>query len=170
MMDTQLRLLPPLDYPSPTVTAAEELAAEIGEAIDSLAARIPRLEAPHPSTATHVRGARTVSRGFLTSMIAAVEARPELQSLGTFDTDEARDTLQFRDAFRPIADRVAMLLASLNYTMAARQAKVAANAMRTYEIMKALARDAGGAPLVEHLEVLRRDLGRKNGTTAPRQA
>jgi hypothetical protein len=153
------------DIPSPTVTAAEELAARIGDAIDALAALIPRLEAPHPSTASHVRGARTVSREFITSMIAAVEARPEVRILGTFDTDEARDALQFRDAFRPIADRLATLLASLNYTMAARNAKVAAEAMRTYDIMKGMARDAGGAPLVEHLEVLRRDLGRKNGAS-----
>src|SRR5437868_7189551 len=44
-MDTQFRLVTPLDTPSPTVTAAERLASEIAEAIDAIAARIPQLEA-----------------------------------------------------------------------------------------------------------------------------
>lgn len=145
-----------------TVTAQEKLAAEIIEAIEAIAARIPRLEAPHPSTAAHVRGARTVSREFLASMIAAVEDRPELRGVGTFDVDEARDTLQFLDAFRPVADRVAALLASITYTMEARKAAVAAKAMNTYHVMKGLARDPGGAPLRPHLDALRRDLGRTN--------
>lgn len=166
-MDTQLRAVTPLDTPSPTVTAAERLANEIAEAIDALAARIPQLEAPHPSTATRVRGARTVSREFIVSMIAAVEAMPELQSIGTFDAEEARAALQFIDAFRPIADRLAALLASVNYTMASRRAKVANAAMTTYAVAKGLARDPDGAPLVAHLETLRRDLGRKNRPPRP---
>ncbi len=161
-MDTQFRLVAPLETPSPTVTAAERLANEIAEAIDTIAARIPQLEAPHPSTATGVRGARTVSREFIVSMIAAVEAMPELQSVGTFDTEEARATLQFIDAFRPVADRLAALMASVNYTMESRRAKVAAAAMTTYAVAKGLARDPGGASLVVHLDILRHDLGRKN--------
>jgi hypothetical protein len=145
-MDTQFRLVPPLESPSPTVTAAERLASEIAEAIDAIAARIPQLEAPHPSTATGVRGARTVSREFIVSMIAAVEAMPELQSVHTFDPEEARATLQFIDAFRPIADRLAALLASVNYTVASRRAKVASAAMTTYAVARGLARDPESAP------------------------
>lgn len=128
-MDTNLRLLPPAEAASPTITAAERLASEIAEAIDAIAARIPQLVAPHPSTATGVRGMRTVSREFIASMIAAVEAMPELQSVLTFHAEEARATLQFIDAFRTIADRLAALLASVNYTMASRRAKVASAAM-----------------------------------------
>jgi len=149
-------------HSSPTITTAERLANEIADAIEAIAARIPQLEAPHPSTATSVRGARTVSREFIVSMIAAVEATPALQTVGTFDTEEARATLQFIDAFRPIADRLAALLASINYTMASRRAKVAAAAMTTYAVAKGLARDAESAPLAAHLETLRRDLGRRN--------
>jgi len=138
------------------------LANEIAEAIEAIAARIPQLEAPHPSTAPGVRGARTVSREFIVSMITAVEATPELQSVGTFDTQKARATLQFIDAFRPIADRLAALLASVNYTMASRRAKVAAPAMTTYAVAKGLARDSSSAPLAAHLDTLRRNLGRTN--------
>jgi hypothetical protein len=44
---------------------------------------------------------------------------PDLQDLGTFDTREARATLQFNDAFRKVAKRLAALLKSVNYTMEA---------------------------------------------------
>src|ERR1044071_6699431 len=121
-MDSNPPLPPDVETTSPTITAAQRLADDIAEAIDAIAARIPGLEAPHPSTATRVRGARTVSREFIASMIAAVEATPDLQSTGTFDPQEARATLQFIDAFRPIADRLASLQASINYTMASRRA------------------------------------------------
>jgi hypothetical protein len=92
-MDTNLPLSPPAESASPTVTTAERLATEVAEAIEAIAARIPEFDAPHPSTAKRVRGARTVSREFLASMIAAVEATPDLQTAGTFDPEEARATL-----------------------------------------------------------------------------
>jgi hypothetical protein len=162
-MDTQLRLVPPLDGPTPTITASDRLAAEIAEAIDALAERIPRLERPHPSSASRVRGARTVSREFIESMMAMVESQPELQAVNTFDVDEAREMLQFTDAFRHVVDRIDALKASVSHTIERRKAKVVFAALRTYEIAKGLARDPDSAALAGHLETLRRDLGRTNG-------
>jgi hypothetical protein len=160
-MDTELHLVPPIDCPSPTITESDRIAAEVGEAIDALAARIPRLAGPHPSTAGHVRGARTISRAFLASMIAVADRDEALSYAAHFDADEARETLQFIDAFRPIADRLAFLLASLNYTMELRKANVAEAALRAYAVAKGMARDPDSAALASGLETLRRDLGRK---------
>jgi hypothetical protein len=162
-MDTQLRLVPLLAGLTPTITASDRLAAEIAEAIDAIAERIPRLERPHPSSASRVRGARTVSREFIESMIAAVESQPELRAVNTFDVDEARQMLQFNDAFRHVVDRLAALTASVSHTIEWRKAKVVVAALRTYEIAKGLARDPDSAALAGHLENLRRDLGRTNG-------
>jgi hypothetical protein len=162
-MDTQLRLVPALDAPAPatpTITASDRLAGEIAEAI---AGRIPRLARPHPSTASRVGGARTVSREFIESMIAAVESQPELRAVNTFDVDEAREMLQFNDAFRHVVDRLEALTASVSHTIEWRKAKVVFAALRTYEIAKGLARDPDSAALAGHLENLRRDLGRTNG-------
>jgi hypothetical protein len=152
---------------TPTITAAEQLAATIVEQIESLAAQIPRLEPPHRSTADRVRAANSVSPDFIQSMIAAVEARPELQRLGTFDVNDAREMLQFNDAFRSVVDCVSLLLSSIRHTMRLRKARVVFAAMRTYAIAKGLARDPGGAALIAHLENLRRDLGRKTGRRRP---
>jgi len=162
-MDTQLRLLPPQDGPTPTFTASDRLASEIAEAIDAIAERIPRLERPHPSSASRVRGARTVSREFIESMMAMVESQAELRAVNTFDVDEAREMLQFNDAFRHVVDRLEALKASVSHTIERRKARVVFAALRTYEIAKGLARDPDSAALAGHLETLRRDLGRTNG-------
>ena len=146
---------------TPTITASDRLAAELLEAIDALAARIPRLQPPHPSTAAQVRGARTIPDEAILSMIAAVEETPQLQSLGTFDVDEARATLQFNHAFRQVVDRLEMLTTSLVYTMELRKARVVFELLRTFDIMKGLARDPE-AGLTHHVETLRQRIGRRN--------
>src|SRR2546423_12478405 len=97
--------------PTPTTTASDRLAEEILEAIEAIAARIPRLEAPHTMTAGSVRSGRTVSDDAIISMIGAVEREPQLQTLATFDVDYARETLQFNHAFRHVIDRLNFLTA-----------------------------------------------------------
>ena len=167
-MDTPFRLLAPPKTSSPTVTAAERLAAVL-EAIDAIAGRMSWLEAPHRSTAAHARGARTVSRQFITAMVAAVEVSPELRKLGTFDTDAAVAVLQLVDAFRPVTQRLAMLLAAINYTTESRRAKVVADALKTHAIAKGLARDSEETALVGHLRNLRRSLRRRNRSGKPNE-
>jgi len=145
----------------PTTTASELLAAEIIAAIEAIAARIARLEGPHPLTAPRVRGARTISDDAVVSMIAIVEGEPQLQALGTFDQDNARAMLQFNHAFDRVMDRLNMLTASLSFTREAWKAEVVSQLLRTYDIMKGLARDPA-AGLMNHVETLRRDIGRTN--------
>src|SRR3954451_3011616 len=74
---------------------------------------------------------------------------------GTFDVAEARETLQFLDAFRPIADQIAALLAAVNHTMEARKARVVDAGLRTYAVAKALARDEESAELYGALDAFR---------------
>jgi hypothetical protein len=81
----------------------------------------------------------------------------------TFDVDEAREMLQFNDAFRRVVDRLDALTAGVSHTIESRKAKVVFAALRTYEIAKGLARDPDSAALVGHLENLRHDLGCTNG-------
>jgi hypothetical protein len=146
---------------TPTTTPSDSLAAEILDAIEAIAGRIPRLEMPHPMTAGSVRGGRTVPDEAILSMIAAVEDAPQLQTLGTFNVDNAREMLQFNHAFRPVIDRLNLLTASISFTMEARKAQIVFELLRTYEIMKGLARHPS-AGMIHHVETLRRDIGRKN--------
>ena len=59
------------------VHPAEEMAAGVSKVLELIAERL-ELEIPHPSTARRVRGARTVSREFVLSLMAAADRRPDL--------------------------------------------------------------------------------------------
>jgi len=144
-----------------TVTNAELAAANVKKQLDATTAAIPGLMRPHPATSRSIRGHRTVPRDFIRSMIDVVNQMEVLQAAGTFDTNEAAGALQFEAAFRPVADDVARLLASLTYTIDAQLAAVAAKALQTYSIAKGFARGPRNRTLIIRLRQLQRDLGRK---------
>jgi hypothetical protein len=144
-----------------TVTNAERAAANVKKQLDATTAAIPGLMRPHPATSRSIRGHRTVPRDFIRSMIDVVDQMEVLQAAGTFDTNEAAAALQFEAAFRPVADDVARLLASLTYTIDAQLAAVAAKALQTYSIAKGFARGPRNRTLIIRLRQLQRDLGRK---------
>jgi hypothetical protein len=108
-----------------------------------------------------MRGHRTVPRTFIRSMMAAVDAVEQLQAPGMLDVDEAAAALEFEAAFRPLVDKIALLLTSLTYTIDLRLSPVTTKALRTYALAKALARDGRNRGLTGHLRSLKRDLGRK---------
>ena len=137
----------------------EELAGEIGKALDVIARRLD-LATPHPATARRVRGARTVPRDFVLSLMAAVEGRPDLPYLGKFDSARARAVLESSEANRLIAERVALFLARLNYTIEARWAEVVAEAMHLFSLASIVA-SRDNPELAAEVENLRRQLGRK---------
>jgi hypothetical protein len=149
------------DVPAePAVRPAQQMAADVTKVMDLIAERL-KLETPHPSTARRVRGARTVPREFVVSMIAAAERRPDFPFLGQFDSAEARSVMESSDAYRTLAERTAMLLASLNYTIEARWAKVVAGAMYAFSQASIVAEQPENAELAAEIENLRRQLGRK---------
>jgi len=150
----------PVGEGSPTLTEQQRIANEVRAELNALAARIPRLEQPHSATASWVRAYRTVTTESITRLIALVEQFDVFRNLGTFDVAEARDTLQFNEAFKPIADRVAALLAALNYTMEARKARVVAAGLRTYGVAKELARDNKSMGLRFALDALQTEMRR----------
>lgn len=144
-----------------TLTPAERRAALVRKVLKEAAKRIPGLKAPHKPTARRLSGHRTVPKKFIQGIILAVDAIDELRSLGKFDVEEARAALEFQAAFRPVADQLALMLSSLNYTIDSRIAPVAAKALQTYTVAKALDRDGGTRDLTSRLRTLKRDLGRK---------
>lgn len=153
---------------TPTITEMDRLADQVRAAVEALAALIPRLELPHASTRDRIRAHRTVPREFIVSIIAAVAEIEELRLVRKFDMDEARETLQFIDAFRPIADQLAALTAALKFTIESRKARVVAAALQTYDIARALSRDEEVSTLTAHVGCLKRDLRR--GRTSRAQA
>lgn len=143
-----------------TITAHQILAAKVLAMIEEAFAQIPNLVEPHELRAAFVISHRTVPPEFVATMRSIVEQEPELRAIDRFDPDKARDTQQFRDAFRPVYDRFAFLLRTLGFTMEWRHAEMAFAALQMYHIAKGLARDPGSANIEISLEPLRRDLHR----------
>lgn len=146
---------------TPTITGADRTAARVRKILEAAANGIPGLKAPHAKTARRISGHRTVPKKFIRSTMAAVDAFEELRNVGKFDSDEAEAALQFEAAFRPVVDQLAILLASLTYTIDLRVAPVAAKALQAYAIAKGLALDGRNRLLVTRLRRLKLDLGRK---------
>jgi hypothetical protein len=144
------------------VRSPDEVAGEISRLLSVISERLA-LESPHPATAKRVRGARTVPRGFVLSLLAAAERRPDLLPLARFNTTRARDVLQSGDALKLLSEQAAMFLARLNYTYEARWAEVVADALNTFAVASIFAQDPNQADLAAEVENLRKQLGRKGG-------
>ena len=147
--------------PKPTVTEAERAAAMVKMILRQAAKRVPGLKASHSTTSKRIRGHRTVPKAFIRSMISVVDDLEVLQTMSGFDPEEAQAALQFEAAFRSVVDQMAILQASLTYTIGERLAVVAGKALRAYAIAKGLARDSRSRDLSLRVRRLKTALGRK---------
>jgi len=88
-MDDETRLVPAHDRaalvkqkrPRPFLWASTSWRPKVIAALDVLAAIIPDLRTPHPATVRKVRGARTIPREAVSSIVAMTDASPFLQAM-----------------------------------------------------------------------------------------
>jgi hypothetical protein len=145
---------------TPTVTHYDQVAANFGKALEELLAIVPHFVAAHPSTKGFARMANTVSDEFLVSTIAAVEETPGMLALEQFDVSEARDFLQYSQAFRPMRDKLAAAATNVDFSINLRRANVVNPALQAYVLVKGLARNPDATLAASHAGNLRRDLRR----------
>jgi len=150
----------PVTPVTPTTTHYQEVAKELSASLTAAMGQIPTFEAKHEDTEKFVRSHSSFPNDFIATVLAAVDADPQLQNVNKFDVTEARDTLQFLEAFRPVIDQIDALLANLKFTCASRKAKVVAAGLQIYEIAKGLGRDPGSASVASHAKNMKRDLKR----------
>jgi hypothetical protein len=151
----------------PTVTHYQQLASQFIAALDQIAAIIPRLEAAHPSTVDLVRSRQNIRIAFLATATSAVEQTPELQAVRQLDPTEARDTLQFLEAFKPVLDKVTAFAKTLSFTMQSRKASLATSSLRIYYFAKGIAKDPNSAQVASLVANMERDLGRRGRSKTP---
>jgi hypothetical protein len=152
---------PQLSIDAPTITRYMELAAEFIQAVDALVAKLPRFENKHPSNAAFISAHMGISLKCLNTAVAAVEETPELQGLNRLKVAEARDTLQFIDAFTPVVDKIQAFAEGLQFTIKARRAELAVAVLQIYGAAKLLARNPDMAAVGVHAANIGRDLARK---------
>jgi hypothetical protein len=142
------------------VTHYDQVSANFSKAFEALLAVLPHFVESHPSTKVFVRTQKTVSDEFLVSTIAAVEETPGMLGLNQFDVSEARDSLQYGLAFRPIRDKLFAAAKNVDFSINLRRANVVEPALQTYVVVKGLARNPAGTLAASHAGNMKRDLGR----------
>jgi hypothetical protein len=152
---------PNAETPNLTITRYQQLATEFMSGLDTLAAIIPKLEVKHVTTANLVKSHQNIPNPFLASTVAAVEQSSELQVLKKLDVPSSRDTLQFIEAFRTVADKLNGVAQTLEFTLRSRKAALAIPALQIYDIAKGLSRDPSSAGLALHVANMKRDLNRQ---------
>jgi hypothetical protein len=153
---------------TPTVTHYQQIAVNLAKAVDDMLALIPSFVEAHPDTKTFVNSHQNVPLTFIATAVAAVEANPELQR-GSFDATEARDALQFIDAFRPMADRLHAAAKNLTFSINSRKANAGTGALEVYAIAKRVALNPLSTTVASHVGNLKRDLGRRGGVKKKHQ-
>lgn len=149
------------DKAKPTVTEAERAASTVRKILRQAARHIPGLKAPHSTTSKRIRGHRTVPKAFIRSMIDVVNDVEVLRRLKRFDPAKAQAALQFDAAFRPLIDELAILQASLTFTIEELLASVAGEGLQVYAVAKGLVRDGRNRDLTLRVRRLKTVLGRK---------
>ncbi|HET8773389.1 MAG TPA: hypothetical protein VFP80_06350 [Thermoanaerobaculia bacterium] len=147
----------------------DELTTKVVAALDVIAALIPDLRTPHPRTAKKVRGGRTVPREAVVSIVAMVESSVPLQEMNLLNTERAHEVLEFDDGFRVLDEQLERLRAQVRYTVEARWAEIASDAMDAYHMAKHIAKEERHAGLAPHIATIRRHLGRTNDAKAKRR-
>jgi hypothetical protein len=150
----------PAPAQTPTITHYQQIAENLAKAMDDMLALIPTFVEAHPDTKAFVNKHQNVPLQFIATAVAAVEANPELQG-STFDATEARDALQFIDAFRPMADRLFAAARNLTFSINSRKANAGNGALDVYAIAKRVALNPLSTTVSSHVSNLKRDLGKR---------
>jgi hypothetical protein len=146
-------------------TELEAFRDEIMADLDAVAAKVEKFERWQFEPEEFVRAYVNVPRPFLTSTVALVEQRDDLAATKKLDPVEGRETLEYLSAFATVADRFEAIGKRVRRNMRSRHARLAAQAMQMYAIVKGLAR------YDHNLEMLARMLGRDLGPRGrPRKA
>ncbi|HXH39310.1 MAG TPA: hypothetical protein VNN08_11835 [Thermoanaerobaculia bacterium] len=152
----------PVPAQTPTTTHYQQIAENLAKALDDMLALIPTFAEAHPDTTRFVNRHQSVPLQFIATAVAAVQENPELQG-GTFNATEARDALQFIDAFRPMADRLHAAARNLTFSINSRKANAGNGALEVYAIAKRVALNPLSTTVASHVSNLKRDLGRRGG-------
>jgi len=146
--------------PTPATTRYLEVAKQVNALLDEAISLIPDFEPKHQATAKFVHGFSGYANDFIATVLASVEADPELQNVKKFDVDAARDTLQYMDAFRPLVDKLTVMRNNVKFSCDTRKAKTVVEALQLYAIAKGIGRDSGSASVAAHAGNMKRDLNR----------
>jgi hypothetical protein len=137
-------------------TFTSETATRISALLDELETLIVDFPLPEPARAGTVHANARFAGELVTPTITAVTNFEPLRSRKLFDVDGGRKALAFRDDFRPIAQRVAVLAAHIDYAVDDKLAEAAIEALQTYQWSKRATKHPDGAGLKPYVDEMQR--------------
>lgn len=146
---------------TPVVVDYDTQAATLQAMVQNVPQIVPHWLPFHPTNSRAIRGGRAVSESFIAEVGSAVAATSELQSLNSFDVDEARDAQKYKTAYQPVAQLFTRIGRSLQFSIDSRMAKAGTQALQTYYLAKGLGRTPNFADALDVAKTLSDALGRK---------
>ncbi len=142
--------------PAATITAAEQQAKEFIESFRALvAAKLPKLDLPHPLTASVARRNRNVSPLYAKTVANMVALNPDLQGIKQYDVEGNKADQQQVDAYTGVEQELLTVVKGVHFFIATKQAKtnVASSQMQTFA--EALTKDPAFAHLIPALAAIK---------------
>jgi hypothetical protein len=140
-----------------TITHYQEVGANVLKLIETVRSAIPVVEVPLDVKQPLGSG----KSGLIATAVSVFESSPELQGLG-FNVDEARDTMQYVDAFQPVLDQLRALARHLEVQIRFRKGRSIDAALQLYSVAKGVSRRALGVDLPAHVGNLKRQMTASN--------
>jgi hypothetical protein len=134
----------------------DAVAAQLIGLLDQFETLVPGF-LPHDTTEVHrVATAARFANELIQPTITAVSSFASVAERKLFDVDRGKAALQYRDALRPVAQRLSALLDGVEFTIDSQLAEAGAEALQAYAWAKAYAKGRNGAGLRPYLDEMRR--------------
>jgi hypothetical protein len=145
--------------PGATVTHYQETADQVKKFIESARATMPTVDVPADLTLDSPQ--KILRDEFIATAVGMYDGSSDLQKFPVIDLTDARDTLQYMDAYRPVILLLENQIRHLKMQFKVRKQRAAENALLVYQLAKTVSRATPGVDLDAHLGTMKRQLSRK---------
>ena len=142
--------------PAPTITAADQQAKDFIESFRALvAAKLPKLDLPHPLTARLARRARNVPPEFAKTVASMVALSPDLQAVKQYDVDQNKADQQQIEAYMTVEQELSTVVKGVRFLIAMKRSKTNVAGFQMQAFAQALSKDPAFAHLLPALEAIK---------------
>jgi hypothetical protein len=144
------------DSIQPEAAPPSDIASQLIGLLDQFESLVPGFQ-PHDAAEVHrVATAARFAHELIQPTITAVSSFAPASDRKMFDIERGKAVLQYRDALRPVAQRLSALLDGVEFTIDSQLAESGAEALQAYAWAKAYAKGRNGAGLRPYLDEMRR--------------
>jgi hypothetical protein len=153
---TSSNIQPTASAETPVDASPETIATQLIGLLDQFEGLVPGFQ-PHDVSDVHrVATAARFAHELIQPTITAVSSFAPASERKMFDIDRGKAALQYRNALRPVAQRLSALLNGVEFTIDSQMAEAGTEALQAYAWAKTYAKGPDGAGLRPYLDEMRR--------------